>query len=232
MEGGGMNAEIWLSHADETGVQRELQRAIWNELRWERETATADVHVNVEDFVARLTGSVPSYRARVAMQQAAERVPRVRAVLNRLTVDLPPGDARADSVLAAAVANALLWDVRVPHTRLTEHVIEGWVTLGGAVARHAERDAAEDIVANLTGVRGVTNQITIDPEQQPAALRRQAEEAIDRCAMRGARIQVDAHDRTIALSGHVHSLAERRAVVRAAWAIPGVETVQDLVTIR
>ncbi len=86
MQGGGMNQELWLSHADEIHPQVDLQRRIWDEVHWDTETDTADVSVWVEDFVATLTGSVASYPARLAVEQAAQRVPGVRAVVNELRV--------------------------------------------------------------------------------------------------------------------------------------------------
>lgn len=230
--GGGMNAEMWLSHADEVRPQRELQRAVWDELRWEPEADTADVHVGVEDFVATISGTVPSYRARFAVERSVERVPGIRSVVNGLAVVLPVADARADGVLAAAVANALQWDGRVPHGRLIAEVMDGWVTLGGSVDRQVDRAAAEETVQNLTGVRGVTNQIAVEPPQAPVELKRLAEAALEHRALRGARIALETHERTVALHGRVHSIADRRAAAQAVWAVPGVAAVVDLLTIR
>ena len=85
----GMSEELWLSHADEVRPQADLQQRIWDELRRETETDTADVTVWVEDFVATLRGSVTSYAARSAMQRAAERTRGVRGVVNELRVVVP-----------------------------------------------------------------------------------------------------------------------------------------------
>jgi osmotically-inducible protein OsmY len=40
-------------------------------------------------------------------------------------------------------------------------------------------------------------------------------------------VQVEAHNGTVVLTGKVHSLTERDAVERAAWAAPGVCSVED-----
>lgn len=229
---GGMNAELWLSHAEEVRPQVELQQAIWDELHWELEADTGDINVEVADFVATLRGAAPSYPARMAVERAAERVPGIRAVINEIAVTPPAGDARADSVLAAAVANALVWDVRVPHVKVTERVMNGWVTLEGRVGRQYERDAAEEAVGNLTGVRGITNLITVEPAQASADLQRQAEAALEHASLRGSRISPQAYDRTVVLRGRVHTLAERFAAERAVWALPGVAAVEDLLTVR
>lgn len=89
LSGGGFSAELWLSHTEETKAQGELQRRIWEEIRNDSEADRGDVAVEVEDFIATLTGSVPSERTRIAVQHAAERVHGVRGVTNRLTVGPP-----------------------------------------------------------------------------------------------------------------------------------------------
>lgn len=83
---GGMYVEMWLSHADEVQAQVELQGMIWDELRCEPAVDVEGVKVEVEDFVARLTGSVPSYPAKLRVQAAAERVPKVIDVINEIAV--------------------------------------------------------------------------------------------------------------------------------------------------
>jgi osmotically-inducible protein OsmY len=83
---GGMSVQMWLSHADEVQVQVELQRMIWDELRCEPEADVENVNVEVEDFVARLTGSVRSYPVKLRVQRAAERVPKIMDVINEVTV--------------------------------------------------------------------------------------------------------------------------------------------------
>lgn len=228
---GGMNNELWLSHADDVQPQVELQERIWEELRWEV-ADTAAINVQVEDFVATLSGSVRSYDARLTAQRAAERVGGVRVVANELSVVLPASDRRPDDVLAAAVANALLWDIRVPHTRLAVRIADGWVTLEGSVERQGERAAAEDVVSHLTGIRGISSEIDVVPSDMPPNLRRLAEAALERLELRGSHVSLDTHDRTVALHGRVHSLADRQAVERAVWGVPGVAVVEDLVTVR
>jgi osmotically-inducible protein OsmY len=229
---GGMNNELWLSHGSENEPQVHLQERIWDELRWESPTDTADLYVWVEDFVATLTGTVPSHEARIAMQQATERVRGLHGVLNQLQVVLPAADRRADNTLAAAVANALEWDVRVPHVKLTVRVEDAWVMLAGSVERQCQRGAAEDAVSHLTGVRGVRNEIVVEPAQPSPNFQRRVKDALDRVELRGSHVSVETHERSVTLRGRVHSLAERQTVERAVWGAPGVAVVEDLLTVR
>ena len=83
---GGMTEELWLSHADETRPQAELQQRIWDELHATLNAETSDVFVWVEDYVATLTGSVDSDPVRILVARLAGHVPGVRAVVNELHV--------------------------------------------------------------------------------------------------------------------------------------------------
>ena len=76
-------------------------------------------------------------------------------------------------------------------------------------------------MCHLTGVRGITNLIDIEPTEPPPDFRQLAEAALERAALRGARISVETRDNTVALRGRVHSLADRTAAERAVWAVPG-----------
>jgi osmotically-inducible protein OsmY len=83
---GGMGVQMWLSHAEETQPQVDLQQKIWDELRHVPEPEIQGVSVEVEDFVATLTGWVPSDLAKLHVQGVAEHVRGVVAVINELAV--------------------------------------------------------------------------------------------------------------------------------------------------
>ena len=229
---GGMNNELWLSHASEIEPQVDLQDRIWDELRGESPGDIADVSVWVEGFVATLTGTVSSYEGRITIQQATERVPGLHGVLNQLHVVLPTPDCRSDDTLAAAVANVLEWDVRVPHAKLSVQVEDGWVALAGSVERQDQRCAAEDAVRHLTGVQGIRNEIVVEPTQLQPDLQRRIRDTLDRVELHGSHVSAETHDRSVTLRGRVHSLAERQLVERAVWGTPGVAVVEDLLTVR
>jgi len=83
---GGMGVQMWLSHAEELRPQFDLQEQIWDELRRMPEPEIEGVNVEVEEFVATLTGWVPSDPAKVHVQAVAEHVRGVVAVINELAV--------------------------------------------------------------------------------------------------------------------------------------------------
>lgn len=159
--------QIWLSRSDELAVQAELQNKVWDELEVEPTLDPSGLGVNVSEYVATLDGTVISYPQKLAAARAAKRVPGVQAVQNEIAVVLPVLQQRTDEDLGRAVAHALEWNVLIPHGRVTAAVARGWVTLEGNVEWDHERIAAEEAVAHLVGVRGITNSIAVTPLARP-----------------------------------------------------------------
>jgi osmotically-inducible protein OsmY len=108
-------------------------------------------------------------------------------------------------------------------------VENGWVELTGEVDWDYQRSAAENAIRNLTGVKGITNRITIKAKVvQPFEIKSKIEEALKRAAEREAdRIDVEVQGTRVVLSGKVRSFAELRDVRGAAFSAPGVTAVED-----
>jgi osmotically-inducible protein OsmY len=71
--------------------------------------------------------------------------------------------ALTDAELARAIKRRMKEDFEVPDDRIAIKVAEGFVTIAGTVVRDSQRNAAEDCVKKVKGVRGITNKIEVDP---------------------------------------------------------------------
>jgi osmotically-inducible protein OsmY len=210
----------------------ELQRDVLDELAWEPSVDAANIGVSVKDGIVTLQGYVSSFAERYAAEQATKRVYGVKAVANDMEVKLPGGSKRSDADIAAAAVGALKSNVLVPADKIKVTVSGGWVKLEGEVEWQFERESAEKSVRYLTGVKGVSNLITLKPRVTATELKAKIEEAVKRSAdMDARRISVETQDGKVILNGTVHSWVEREEAERAAWSAPGVKIVEDHITV-
>jgi osmotically-inducible protein OsmY len=208
---------------------KDLKQRILNELKWDSRVTWASVNVQVTDGVVTLTGVVPNYAQKIAAQDAAHRVAGVLDVANDIEVKPVDQFARTDTDIAAAVRNALEWDALVPNELIQSTVSDGWVTLDGQVNYWRERIDAEKAIRRLSGVVGVTNNITIRQQKvNERQLREEIESALERRANRQVeRLRIEVHDGTVDLFGRVHSWQEKRAVIGSIAHAPGVNQLHD-----
>lgn len=87
----------------------------------------------------------------------------VKAVANDLVVHVATAFQRTDTEIAQAAVSALKWHAFVPDDHVTLTVKDGWITLAGALDWQYQKDAAARAVRDLTGVKGVMNDIRIEP---------------------------------------------------------------------
>src|SRR5215467_14225845 len=148
-------------HTDE-----QIQADVLEELKWDTRVRPNEIGVTVKDGIITLTGWVDSYLKKMAAEEAAHRVPGVKAVANDIEVRLPGFAERTDTDLAAAVLGALRWDAAIPAGKVDVTVSQGWVTLKGEVDHYFQKRDAEPAIERLSGIRGVSNLLTVKP--QPA----------------------------------------------------------------
>ena len=213
-------------------TDEEIQADVLEELKWDTRVQPNEIGVMVKDGVVTLTGWVDSYMKKMAAEEAAHRVRGVKAVANDIEVRLPGSAERTDADLAKAVLNALKWEANIPAGKLDVTVSQGWVTLKGEVEFGFQKRDAERAVQRLSGVKGVTNLITVKPRLSPTDLKQQIERALVRNAETDARqITVEVQGGKVILRGTVRSYAEKQAAEDTAWSAPGVSEVDNRIMI-
>jgi osmotically-inducible protein OsmY len=210
----------------------DLGRHVAAELVWDPQVDSEAIEVSAVSGVVTLRGTVASLQLKRTGGRAAARVRGVTRVANELRVQVPEKDRRDDDDLRGDVLEALMLDVSVPMT-VDAQARDGFVTLTGAAQWHYQREAAELRTANVPGVAGIDNAITLT--QPPDA--HEARDAISAAFRRDATLAADglwvesSSDGLVILSGMVSSWAARDHAVAAAWSAPGVTQINDRIRV-
>lgn len=208
-----------------------LRLDIIDELDFEPSIESSAIAVSVVDGVVTLSGHVDSYAEKLAAERTVSRVKGVKAIAMELEVRLASRPKTSDDEIAKRCLDVLKWNVWTSETMKVK-VEHGWVTLSGSVDWAYQRQAAERAVNRLSGVRGVSNLIAIKPALSPSHIREKIEKAFLRNAeLEADRITVRADQGKVTLEGQVKTWHERQIAEQAAWAAPGVTSVEDRIRV-
>jgi osmotically-inducible protein OsmY len=126
------------------------------------------------------------------------------------------------------VLNALKASWEVPNDKVKIRVEDGWVTLTGELGWNYQKQAAQNAIRSLMGVRGVINKITIKSESMESVEKAAIENALKRdwaFCDNHIRVQVSGHKAT--LTGTVASIYQKDEAGGIAWNAPGVWAVNN-----
>jgi osmotically-inducible protein OsmY len=190
------------------------------------------IGVTANAGIVTLTGHVESVAEKYAAETATRRVKGVKAVAEEITVEVPFERRRGDDDIAAAAIERLAWDTSVPPDAITVTVEQGWVTLIGQVPWYYQKQAAEQAVARLHGVSGISNHLLVKPVVDVADISDRIRYALRRSwLLDDAMVTVRADGGRVHLTGTVRSPHDRQVAWETAWAAPGATSVENDIAI-
>lgn len=215
-----------------TELDIDIKHDVKEELEWEPGIDATNIEVSVDDGIVTLKGIVYTYYEKFTAEEAALRVYGVRTVVNELMVELTTGFERDDADITAAAENILSLDTTIPEDQVEVRVHDGWVILEGRVEWNYQKINATNDVSNLAGVKGITNNITVEPTAQP-----EKSEKLKSAVERNALIDAEKIDITIdgtkaVLNGEVRTWTEKREAEKIAWYTPGIYSVENNIAVR
>jgi len=213
-------------------LDNELTADVSDELFWDPKLDNSAIAVSANDGTITLRGTVGSLREKREAKKAAQRVFGVISVDNQLQVKLMDDQQREDADLRSDVLQALMLDSLVPAT-VDAKVEDGFVTLTGSADWQYQRDEAEAVASNIVGAIDVFDTIEL---KHPSPKGGDVQESIRKAFKRNAALDADdlyisSDNGTVTINGTVSSWAEHDEAIDAAWAAPGVMSVQDEMTV-
>jgi osmotically-inducible protein OsmY len=203
-----------------------------DELFWDPKVHSDRIAVDAEDGRVTLRGTVGSPREKHEARKAAERVHGVVSVDNQLQVELMDEHKRADAEIRADVLQALMLDSLVPDT-VDAKVEDGFVTLTGTAEWQYQRDEAVFVASNIVGALDVHDEIQLT---HPTPKAEDVRDSIERAWKRNAALEADdlritTSNGAVTIEGTVSSWTEHDEAIEAAWAAPGVKSVEDRLSV-
>jgi hyperosmotically inducible protein len=146
-----------------------------------------------------------------------------------------PGQEVKDSWITSKTKLGLISDKRVSARQIKVETQAGVVTLRGKVASADERNAAEEIAKEVSGVKSVRNTLEIVPDANRKALdakdgevTRAVSGRLDTDAqLKGAHIKVRVDNGMVTLIGTVPNARAKDRAVEMARKVPGVRAVRN-----
>lgn len=143
-------------------------------LSWQQDTGGLEIEVEVNRGEVRLNGEVGTTTTKDRIATLAATTEGVDAVFNYISVDpanIPAirelqaeleAAERPDAWIASRLRRLLQFDTTVNAHSIEVEARDGTAILSGAVTSSAERKVAEDLAANVPGVRDLDSRLVIE----------------------------------------------------------------------
>lgn len=208
-----------------------IKMDVVEQLYWDERFDAADISVTVQEGTVTLDGSVPTYFAKHTVVDSLLAVAGVKDVENKLDVsETPTSQSIKDEEILNRVRQTLSWDTAIDSTQINVSVSNGTVTLEGTVDQVWKRHRAEEETAELDGVFGVVNEITVVPTEdiEDRMLAKEIVNAFERNPyVTPDTVDVTVIDQVVTLGGEVGSPQARVEALDIVRQTAGVKRVEN-----
>lgn len=214
-------------------TDEEIFKNVTQKLEFDPRINSSNIIVSVKDGIVTLTGSVNTYAAKSMVENDVKSIRGVKGIAEELKVDFYGQQReRTDTDIARVARDALEWNVMIPDEKIQVIVEAGIITLTGEVPQNYQRESAVSAVRYLQGVKNVINRIKLKPSINPSEVRSKILNEFERNArLDASKISIEIKNSQIILRGTVRSWAEHKEATKASWSIPGVTSVENLISL-
>ncbi|WMJ74475.1 BON domain-containing protein [Cytophagaceae bacterium ABcell3] len=139
----------------------EIKTALQTIFQWDARLTPADIHIEVNDGVVKLTGSVGAYWEKNIAVNHTHNMAGVKGIVDHMTV-VPTLDV-LDEDIANDIRRALQRKRIIENDNITVETVNNIVTLRGQVPTVMAKQKAEEVAAHTKGVKDVSNKLVIKP---------------------------------------------------------------------
>lgn len=205
-----------------------LQQDVDNALKCEPITTNCNLSVHSSNGEITLFGLVDNATKKVAAENIAMTIVGVRVVINKIDIKFNDWDEKKDIELTTEIVNAFKWNWKTLNNNIKVITINGWVTLSGEVEWNYQKEAANEAVSNLIGVKGVSNTIIIKSQSHFKIDKTTLKLALqNHLAIDSKDIEIEVLNSDITLKGTVDSYYQKDIAGNIAWKTPGVVHVNN-----
>lgn len=205
-----------------------LQNDVLEALQGEPLTATSEINVIVSHGIVTLTGKVDHFSKKFQAENTVRNLIGIKEVIDNIEVSINSWEQKNDIEITAELLSVFRWNWNTLNNTIKVNVINSWVTLSGELEWNYQREAAKKVASNLIGVKGVTNLITIKPNDGIELNKTALEHALkSHVALDVSDIIVAVSDCDVMLKGSVDTWYQKELAGRIAWKAPGVVTVTN-----
>lgn len=211
----------------------QMAKILRRALRSDARISASRIRVTFQDGKAILAGAVPTHAEKLAAIIAAQEIPGVRSVVDKIRVS--PRLKLSDEEIAAHVTRALDARADIPERTIAASVKKGRCTLAGTVPSHVVLEAADEVARACKGVRSVRKLLIIDSEsvRQDADIAKQVQALLEnQQTLDSSAITAKCVGGRVVLTGRVSSLAQKIHAGKVASRPVGVRRVINKLWVR
>ena len=139
----------------------QIKQDILDKLAIQNNSDKTQIGIEVKNGVVTLTGSVFSYTTKIEAIKIIEKIAGVKAIAEGIKIGFRSHLNKTDTEIANTAINAIKSNTSVPNDTVIVEVDNGWITLLGELEWAYQKNAARQIVENLPGVKGISNNINL-----------------------------------------------------------------------
>lgn len=219
-----------------TNSEQQIRRDLAELFRWDMRLEGASLRIHVTGTSVTLSGTAPSYEARMAAEACAWNVPGIGCVDNEITVRSVDGHGVVlDTEIRLQVEGMLAASAKLNGTRVSIGVNNGEIHLQGMVDALWKKKLIEELAAQARGVLRISNRICVVPGLVPED--RQIAAAVEEAFARNSpadfrNVDVRVELGVVTLSGTVPSWDAFSRADSVAERTPGALSVKNRLAIR